>query len=306
MIHATTHTSTANPSQADEPLDRQYRIVKKSIEYLRANVQRQPSLAELAEHVHMSEFHLQRVFTDWAGISPKKFLQYLTKEYALQVLQFDGAVNTAQKHIKSIEQSALHLGLSGPSRLHDLMIKCVAMTPGEVKAGGKGVRIEFGFSRTPFGQAIIAWTDKGICHLMFDESGETALEALKEHWPCAEFSKNTEHALSLCKRIFYPSLQDTESPRESLQLLLKGTEFQIQVWEALVKIPSAALTTYSAVAEQINSPKAHRAVGSAIAVNTVAYLIPCHRVIRASGEISNYRWGVERKLAMIGWEASQR
>lgn len=316
MIQALNPSSPDNTHLTVEPVDRQYLTVKKSIEYLRAHVRSQPTLGELAEHVHMSEFHLQRVFTDWAGISPKKFLQYLTKEYALEALQFEGAEHTRQKRSKSVDQSALDLGLSSPSRLHDLMIKCVAMTPGEVKAGGKGVRVEFGFALTPFGDALIAWTDRGICHLMFEDSNapnpapahtpSLALAQLKGLWPCATFSENPEQARRLCARIFNPDLPPSAGHVQSLQVLLKGTEFQLQVWQALLNIPSGTLTTYGAVAERINAPNAQRAVGTAIGMNTLAYLIPCHRVIRGSGEISNYRWGVERKLAMIGWEASRR
>ena len=286
--------STSLPSDppSPEPLLRQYKTVKKSIEYLRAHFREQPSLSELAKAVHMSEFHLQRVFTEWAGISPKKFLQFLTKEYALSAL-----------HSRTtIEQSALDLGLSSPSRLHDLIVTCVAMTPGEVKAGGQGVQIKFGTSPTPFGQALIAWTNKGICHLMFSDSRSNALAELKFNWPRAEFEENTPDAESLLNRIFFSGEDQAHKP---LNLLLKGTPFQMKVWEALLKIMPSELTTYSAVADLVNAPNAQRAVGTAIGKNSIAYLIPCHRVIRASGEISNYRWGIERKMAMIGHEASR-
>jgi AraC family transcriptional regulator of adaptative response/methylated-DNA-[protein]-cysteine methyltransferase len=286
--------STSLPSDppSPEPLLRQYKTVKKSIEYLRAHFREQPSLSELAKAVHMSEFHLQRVFTEWAGISPKKFLQFLTKEYALSAL-----------HSRTtIEQSALDLGLSSPSRLHDLIVTCVAMTPGEVKAGGQGVQIKFGTSPTPFGQALIAWTNKGICHLMFSDSRSNALAELKFNWPRAEFEENTPDAESLLNRIFFSGEDQAHKP---LKLLLKGTPFQMKVWEALLKIMPSELTTYSAVADLVNAPNAQRAVGTAIGKNSIAYLIPCHRVIRASGEISNYRWGIERKMAMIGHEASR-
>ena len=286
--------STSLPSDppSPEPLLRQYKTVKKSIEYLRAHFREQPSLSELAKAVHMSEFHLQRVFTEWAGISPKKFLQFLTKEYALSAL-----------HSRTtIEQSALDLGLSSPSRLHDLIVTCVAMTPGEVKAGGQGVQIKFGTSPTPFGQALIAWTNKGICHLMFSDSRSNALAELKFNWPRAEFEENTPAAESLLNRIFFSGEDQAHKP---LKLLLKGTPFQMKVWEALLKIMPSELTTYSAVADLVNAPNAQRAVGTAIGKNSIAYLIPCHRVIRASGEISNYRWGIERKMAMIGHEASR-
>jgi len=286
--------STSLPSDppSPEPLLRQYKTVKKSIEYLRAHFREQPSLSELAKAVHMSEFHLQRVFTEWAGISPKKFLQFLTKEYALSAL-----------HSRTtIEQSALDLGLSSPSRLHDLIVTCVAMTPGEVKAGGQGVQIKFGTSPTPFGQALIAWTNKGICHLMFSDSRSNALAELKFNWPRAEFEENTPDAESLLNRIFFSGEDQAHKP---FKLLLKGTPFQMKVWEALLKIMPSELTTYSAVADLVNAPNAQRAVGTAIGKNSIAYLIPCHRVIRASGEISNYRWGIERKMAMIGHEASR-
>ena len=289
--------------EGPEPGQRQYKIVKKAIEYLRTHLRHQPSLSEISKEVHLSEYHLQRVFSDWAGISPKKFLQYLTKEYALSALSTS----------KSVEQSALDLGLSGPNRLHDLLIKCVSMTPSEVRAQGKGVDIEYGSGDTPFGQALVAWTEKGVCHLVFNDASEDALSELKRSWPKAQFGANPGGASVLLERIFLPTskpgeLRDsgTQNPIPSIQVLLRGTEFQMKVWEALLKTPPSTLTTYSDIAAQINAPQAQRAVGTAIGRNSIAYLIPCHRVIRATGEISNYRWGVERKMAMIGREASLR
>ena len=282
----------ATSAEESEPLQRQYKIVKKSIEFLRTNLRSQPSLSELSNQVHMSEYHLQRVFSEWAGISPKKFLQYLTKEYALQALSKSN----------SVEQSALDLGLSGPNRLHDLLIKCVSMTPSEVKAQGKGVELEYGMGETPFGPALVAWTEKGVCHLMFNDRLEDALFELKQSWPKANLSENALGAASLLERIFFPSIANSTP---SLQVLLKGTEFQMKVWEALLKTPPSFLTTYGGVAAEVNAAKAQRAVGTAIGRNCIAYLIPCHRVIRATGEMSNYRWGVERKMAMIAREAAR-
>lgn len=279
---------TAPQAQTPDP---HYLTVKKAIEYLRAHVYRHPSLKELSQAVHLSEFHLQRVFTQWAGISPKKFLQFLTKEHALDAI----------KKFSTLEHCSDALGLSSPSRLHDLMVTCTGLSPAEVRAQGAGIKIEYGWGDTPFGRAIVAWTKRGICHLMFNDVDEAALWELKKDWPAADFEMNLAASKELLGRIFNTTFTKADSP---IRVLLKGTPFQLKVWEALIKLPFSALSTYSQVAQSIDAPKAQRATGSAIAKNSIAYLIPCHRVIRESGELSNYRWGVERKMAIIAWEAS--
>ncbi len=272
---------------------RHFKTVQQAIEFLSTNARNQPSLEDLSKAVHMSEFHLQRIFSDWAGISPKKFLQFLTKEHALQAI----------KNFNSIEESTEELGLSATSRLHDLMIKSVGLTPGEVKSGAKGILITYGFGETPFGRAIIAWTDRGVCHLMFNDSDSSALWDLKQEWPNAIFKQDLNQSHDLLHRVFNTNSSNQKTP--PLRVLLKGTPFQIKVWEALIKIPPSSLCSYSQIAKKVSSANAQRATGSAIAKNSIAYLIPCHRVIRESGDFSNYRWGLDRKKAMIAWEAAK-
>ena len=272
------------------PLYQHYQIVEKAIHYIRQHVDRQPSLADISQEVGLSEFHLQRVFTQWAGISPKKFLQFLTKEQALLNLQSS----------KDIMTAAWESGLSGPGRLHDLMIMTVAMTPGEIKAQGKDVLIEYGFYASRFGLALIAWTSRGICHLALNEQQDDSLRELIHLWPHATVTRKQDQALRLGQDIFEPSTK-----QKKVKVVLKGTNFQLKVWEALIKAPIASVISYSDVANAIGQPKAQRAVGSAIAKNTLAYLIPCHRVIRESGEFGNYRWGIDKKAALLAWETAQ-
>lgn len=263
-----------------------YQTVARAIEFIRANALRQPSLIEIADSVHLSEFHLQRVFSRWAGISPKRFLQYLTKEHAKQALR-DSA------DMLAVSAAA---GLSGGGRLHDLMVACEAMTPGEIKAGGQGVALGFGHAPTPFGDALIGWTPRGICHLAFVDGDATA--GLAVRWPGARLTRDDDEAVRLAKRIF--AARAGQGP---LPVLLRGTNFQIKVWEALIRIEPSRIVSYGQLASMAGVPKAQRAVGGALAANHLAWLIPCHRVIRESGEIGNYRWGSNRKAAMLAREA---
>lgn len=269
----------------------QYEVVAHAIGYLRANVHRQPSLKELADSIGLSEFYLQRIFTEWAGVSPKRFLQYVTKEYAKQALKNSSDVLTA----------ALDSGLSGCGRLHDLMVSCEAMTPGEIRKLGDGLEIRFGFAPTPFGDAVIGWTSRGVCHFEFRaaEAG-SGVSALQTHWPKAALVSDHAGAAGLAAEIF-PAVPG----RGQLHLVLRGTNFQIKVWEALLRVEPGQIVSYGHLAAMTGSPKAARAVGSALAANTVGYLIPCHRVIRESGEMGDYRWGVNRKIALLAWEASK-
>jgi len=263
-----------------------YDIVAASIRYLRAHARRQPGLAEVAGAVGLSEFHLQRVFSEWAGISPKRFLQHLTKEYARSALLRSADVLGA----------SLEAGLSSPGRLHDLMVSCEAMTPGEIRSGGAGLCIGFGETSSPFGSMLIGWTERGICHLEFDPDGSSALRG---EWPAARLQPDPRRAKELGASIFNSGAQ-----RGPLHLLLRGTNFQIKVWEALLRIPAGQLRSYSQLSRMADAPRAQRAVGSALAANTIAYLIPCHRIIREGGEIGSYRWDSERKQALIAWEAA--
>lgn len=271
---------------------RQYRTVAGAIEYIRSHAQRQPELAEIAGSLGLSEHHLQRLFSEWAGISPKRFLQYVTKEYAREALRKSG-------NILSVATDA---GLSGPGRLHDLMVTCEAMSPGEIKALGGGLEIRYGATATPFGRALIAWTPRGICHLGFldADSQVCALDCLKQDWPNASFKHDNSGALGHAAAIF----GDNASARH-LHLMLRGTNFQIKVWEALLSVPAGEVVSYTQLAARAGAPKACRSVGSAIGTNCIALLIPCHRVIRESGEFGSYRWGAERKAALIAREAAQ-
>jgi AraC family transcriptional regulator of adaptative response/methylated-DNA-[protein]-cysteine methyltransferase len=269
----------------------QYRIVADAIAYIRGHARRQPSLAEIAASAGLSEYHLQRVFSEWAGISPKRFLQYLTKQRARRALRGTADVLSA----------SLDAGLSGPGRLHDLMVSCEAMTPGEIRKHGGGVVVSYGAAPTPFGEALLGWTPRGICYLAFcDLDYGLRLKELAQAWPAAELLQDSRGAVRLCERIF------TAEPQPGkLHLLLRGTNFQIKVWEALLGIGPAELVSYSIFAQKAGRPGAQRAVASAVAANRVGYLIPCHRVIRESGDVGRYHWGSTRKIAIQAWEAAR-
>jgi AraC family transcriptional regulator of adaptative response/methylated-DNA-[protein]-cysteine methyltransferase len=278
-----------------------YDTVAHAIRFLREQYTHQPSLDQIAEEVGLSPFHFQRLFTRWAGVSPKRFLQHLTASHVKERL----------RRSDSVLQAAFSAGLSGPARLHDLLISTTAVTPGEYKAGGKRLEIQFGISMTPFGGALLGTTHRGVCHLSFldahDPDGKAALSALKADWPEAELIPNQRQANELAGAIFpdpanLPSAGGTPTP---LSLLLKGTNFQIRVWEALLRIPPGAVTTYGRLARALDRPGAARAVGTAVGRNSMAYLIPCHRVIREEGTLGGYRWGVDRKAAALGWETAR-
>ena len=276
--------------ESQQELD--YNRIAEAIHYLKDNYKTQPKLEEVAEHIHVSPFHFQRMFQSWAGVSPKQFLQYLTVEHAKEILKNTGA---------SLFDTAFETGLSGTGRLHDLFIKVEGMTPGEFKNGGEMLRIHYSFADTPFGKVIVASTDKGICHMAFaDEGEEKALEGLKAVFPNAVYSQFVDRIQQNALFIFS---QDW-SKLDQVKLHLKGTDFQLKVWETLLKVPAGGLTTYSDLAKKAGYEGASRAVGTAIGNNPVAFLIPCHRVIKATGDIGQYHWGGTRKNAIIGWEAA--
>jgi AraC family transcriptional regulator, regulatory protein of adaptative response / methylated-DNA-[protein]-cysteine methyltransferase len=268
-----------------------YGRIEKAIAFLQSNYTRQPELKEVARSVHLSEYHFQRLFTRWAGISPKKFLQYLTLEHAKHSL----------KESRSVLDATFDAGLSSPGRLHDLFVTIEAMTPGEFKQSGEGLTIQYGFHPTPFGECLLAITGRGICGLSFVPEGRRVqvLKELRDRWTGATLREASGATQPFVGRLFVGS---AKKPRAPLQLLLKGTNFQIKVWEALMRIPEGNVVSYEDLARSIGSPKASRAVGSAVGKNPVAYIIPCHRVIRREGIIGNYHWGPERKKALLGWE----
>src|SRR5581483_9135494 len=254
----------------------------------------QPNLEKVARSIGLSPFHFQRLFQRWAGVSPKRFLQYLTVENAKDRL----------RRSRSVLDASYDSGLSGPGRLHDLFISVEAMTPGEYKTLGKGLRIQYGVHATPFGEALAAVTARGLCGFWFLGSGgeRAALARLKENWPRAHFVRRPVATQKLFRLLFRKALSKRPGP---LKVLLKGTPFQIKVWEALLKIPTGDVLAYKDVAKRAGTPKASRAVGTAVGQNPIAYLIPCHRVIRETGVLGDYRWGSSRKKAMLAWEGAR-
>ena len=270
-----------------------YYRIEKALSFLEENFQDQPSLEEIAKVSGLSEYHFQRVFQRWAGISPKRFLQFLTKEYAKQLLT-----------TSSLLEASYDAGLSGPGRLHDLFIHCEAMSPGEYKEKGKGLMIEYGFHPSPFGDCFLAVTNRGICSLLFCNKSDrkNVLEAFRKEWENAQFNHNQKITKTFVEDIFLPKRSKTKN--HPLKLFCRGTNFQIKVWEALLKIKPGSVATYKMLAQSIDSPLASRAVGNAVGSNPIAYLIPCHRVIRGMGYLGGYRWGVSRKRSMLAKEAS--
>ena len=270
-----------------------YKRIAEAIEFFRQNFKNQPGLEEAAEHVHLSPFHFQRMFQEWAGVTPKQFLQYLSVEHAKDILKKTGA---------TLVDAAIETGLSGTGRLYDLFIKVEGMTPGEYKNGGELLQINYSFAESPFGLIIVASTEKGICHMAFaDEGRETAFANLKRVFPNAAYTQLVD---SIQQNALFIFGQDW-SKLGQIKLHLKGTQFQIKVWETLLKVPIGGLTTYADLAEKAGHAGASRAVGTAVGSNPVAFLIPCHRVIKATGEIGEYHWGSIRKNAIIGWEAAK-
>lgn len=269
-----------------------YERIAAAIRFIEENRQEQPKLEAVAEHVNMSPFHFQRIFQEWAGITPKHFLQYLNVEYAKYILQ---------KTHASLLDTAYEVGLSGTGRLHDLFVNIEGMTPGEYKNGGENLSINYSFAESPFGEIFVASTSKGICCMEFADNHEIAFNSFIAKIPHAKFSQIVDKIQQNALFIF---TQDWSKLKE-IKLHLKGTDFQLKVWDALLKIPMGGLTTYGDIATKINNPKACRAVGTAVGENPVAFLIPCHRVIRSSGALGNYHWGEIRKTVIIGWEAAK-
>jgi len=269
-----------------------YDRIAQAIDYIVSNFKEQPNLDEVAEKIHLSPYHFQRLFTDWAGVSPKKFLQYTSVEYAKHILKDKQA---------TLFDAACETGLSGTGRLHDLFITIEGMTPGEYKNGGENLSINYSYAESPFGNILVASTSKGICHMAFADNATEAFTALQKNFPNARYKQVVDLIQQNALYIFTHPWKDLNN----IKLHLKGTEFQLKVWETLLKIPMGELTTYGNIAEQIHNPQASRAVGTTIGSNPVAFLIPCHRVIQSTGIFGQYHWGSSRKIAMIGWEAAK-
>ncbi|MFI5252151.1 MAG: methylated-DNA--[protein]-cysteine S-methyltransferase [Bacteroidota bacterium] len=270
-----------------------YNRIERAINYLDQNYHHQPELKEIAEKIYLSEFHFQRLFSRWVGISPKRFLQFLTKEHAKTLL--------AQS--KSVLDTAYDTGLSSPSRLHDLFIQCEALTPGEFKNGGADIEILYGVHPTRFGNCLIAQTEKGICGLQFLKGNDkrVAIKLLRKKFPRATFREDVKETSKIVVRIFSDTGKRSATP---MTILLKGTNFQIKVWEALLRIPQGSVVSYQDIASHLGVPNAVRAVANAVAHNAIQYVIPCHRVIRNMGAFGGYQGGTARKIAILGWESA--
>ncbi len=275
-----------------------YLRIEQAIQYLEKNFQRQPDLGEVAEKVHLSPFHFQRIFTEWAGISPKRFLQFLTVDF----------LKTKLQESKNLAEASELAGLSSQSRVYDLFTTLEAVTPQEYKQHGAGIRVDYGIHETPFGLSLVGVTERGICWLSFlstDQDPKYEIQKMKEHWYNSIFHEDESLSQSLIKQIFNQSTPSGIGGDRKLHLFLKGTNFQIKVWQALLKIPMGNVTTYQEIARAIQNPKSLQAVGSAVGSNHVAYLIPCHRVIRKDGILGEYRWSATRKKSIIGWEMAR-
>jgi len=272
--------------------DINYQRIAEAIDYIKTNFREQPDLEKVAEQIHLSPFHFQRLFTEWAGVSPKKFLQFISVEHAKSLLKEKQA---------TLFDAAFETGLSGTRRLHDLFIKIEGMTPGEFKNGGEALSINYSFAESPFGKILVASTVKGICYMAFADDETKTFAELKKLYPNAEYHQVVD---MIQQNALYIFTKDWNKLNE-IKLHVKGSGFQLKVWEALLKVPVGQLTTYGSLAAQLDKPLASRAVGTAVGDNPVAFIIPCHRVIQSTGAFGNYHWGSTRKTAMIGWEAAK-
>jgi AraC family transcriptional regulator of adaptative response/methylated-DNA-[protein]-cysteine methyltransferase len=274
-------------------MNNDYERIEKAIHFIRSNVTAQPDLQQIASHLGLSAFHFQRLFSRWAGVSPKRFLEYLTVQHAKDLL----------RNSNSILDVSYKLGLSGAGRLHDHFISIEAVTPGDYKTQGAGLRIYYGMHHCPFGNMLLAQTARGLCALSFipDINVKQEIDTLHKLWPNAEIIEDSIRTAKTADRIF----GDPAGHNDKIHLAVRGTNFQINVWKALIKIPAGEIRSYQQIAAQLNKPDAYRAVANAIAANPVGFLIPCHRVLRSSGDLGGYRWGEDRKYAMLAWEAAR-
>ncbi|MEM6615357.1 MAG: bifunctional helix-turn-helix domain-containing protein/methylated-DNA--[protein]-cysteine S-methyltransferase [Pseudomonadota bacterium] len=280
------HEISNDPHISDD-----YARVARTIEFLAANYRDQPELEQIASAVGEAPVALQRLFKRWSGLTPKAFLQAITLDAARGLLADEA----------SILDAAYEVGYSGPGRLHDLFVTHEAMSPGEWKQRGAGVTIRYGFHPSPFGNALVMITERGLCGLAFAEDGEetAAFEDMTRRWPNADYMRDDAATASTAARIFDPSAWDPERP---LRVVFIGSEFDVKVWETLLRIPMGRATTYSTIADHIGKPKAARAVGASVGKNPISFVVPCHRVLGKSGALTGYHWGLTRKRAILGWE----
>jgi AraC family transcriptional regulator, regulatory protein of adaptative response / methylated-DNA-[protein]-cysteine methyltransferase len=271
-----------------------YSVVRRAVAYISERWRTQPEIEAIAHAAGVTPDELHHLFRRWAGLTPKAFLQALTLDHARRLLR-DSA---------SVLDAAYEVGLSGPGRLHDLFVTHEAMSPGQWKAGGEGLTLVYGFHPSPFGTALVIATARGLAGLAFADSGEDskALDDMRRRWPRAEFREDTAGTAALARRVFEPKLWQRDRP---LQVVMIGTDFEVRVWETLLKVPMGRATTYSDIAAHVRSPKAARAVGAAVGKNPISFVVPCHRVIGKGGDLTGYHWGLTRKRAMLGWEAGQ-
>jgi AraC family transcriptional regulator of adaptative response/methylated-DNA-[protein]-cysteine methyltransferase len=270
-----------------------YERVAQAIDFLGKNFRQQPDLAEVARQVHLSPEHFQRIFTEWAGVSPKKFMQFLTLDFLRERIC----------ELPNLQTAADEAGLSAQSRVYDLFVNIEGVTPGAFREGGLGLKIHYGYHNTPFGLCFIAVADRGVCGLSFvdEERKRTEFEDFQKKWHFAELQHTPELTQPVAQQIFSPD----KNQLQRLTVLAQGTNFQLKVWEALLRIPPGAVTTYGHIARSIGNPAATRAVGSAVGSNPVGFLIPCHRVIQSAGKLGGYHWGEMRKSAIVGWEMAR-
>ncbi len=292
-------TSMLSPDRIQNPMPlaaaaADYDVVRRAIGHIRGHWREQPEIEAIAEAAGVTPTELHHLFRRWAGLTPKAFLQALTLDGARQLLR-DSA---------SVLDATYEVGLSGPGRLHDLFVTHEAMSPGEWKSGGEGLTVFFGFHPSPFGSALVMATERGLAGLAFADPGEerAALNDMKRRWPRAAYVENSARTAAVARRIFDPTQWQQDKP---LRVVLIGTDWEVRVWETLLQIPMGRLTTYSDIASKIHKPAAARAVGTAVGKNPVSFVVPCHRVVSKSGDLTGYHWGITRKRAMLGWEAGQ-
>lgn len=293
MTQFSTNTLPQSPA-VDPELVGDYDKVRRAIAFISEEWRQQPSLDAIAHHIGVSTPHLHTIFRRWSGLSPKAFLQAVTLDHARRLLKADAPLLDA----------SFELGLSGPGRLHDLFVAHEAMSPGDWKTGGVGLTLDYGFHPSPFGEAIVVVTDRGLAGLGFVDDGDraSALADMQQRWPNANLRPDQATTAAFVGRAFDPGLWSGETP---LRVVLIGTDFEIRVWETLLTIPFGRLTTYGDLAARLGQPKAARAVGAAVGRNPISFVVPCHRVIGKSGKLTGYHWGLNRKQAILGWEACQ-